>query len=1159
MNRTCKTLIQALLAGTALTQPGPVRAGELPSGATTVQGSVGIATPSANQMTIQQTTQNAIVNWQSFSVGAGSRVDITQPSTSSALLNRVSGSATSTIAGQINANGQVYLVNPNGIVITPTGIVRAAGFVASTLDIADQDFVAGRRVFRGNGQSAAVTNQGTIEIQRGGYAALLGGRVENSGLISVPMGRVGLGAGEQATLDLSGDGFLQVALPSKGDGSDAALIQHSGRIAAAGGQVVMQAATARDAARNAINLSGVVEARSVGGRNGAIVLGGGDGGKVTVSGRLDTSARTAVARATARPPGRGGTITVTGDDIQLKGAALLADGQAGGGTISVGGGFQGQGPLQRATTTTVDSATTISANAGQTGNGGNVVLWSDHRTDFAGRISATGGAQSGDGGQAEVSGKMLLAYTGSTDLTAAKGTFGTLLLDPYNVTISSGASTGTGFTATGNDSVINATTLQNALRSANVTVTTGGSASPGTQAGDITVAAPLTWGSGTGGTATTLTLNAYRSILVNANLTVNGDGGLSLNTNQGGTGGLLSFGTGASASFTGANASQTLQVNFLSYTLVSNVTQLGALLLNPRTAGSRVALATDFDVSGALPLSAPVNTLPNGTSVDFSGMLQGLGHTINGLTVNASGPYAGLFGRVQNATISNLNLTNLNVTSTYGGTGNVFVGGLVGEAVNSNISGVTVSGNISGSTRSASAGFSYVGGLVGINSGQITQSSSSGVVRGGVAIEAETGGLVGRNLDPGSIVQSFSSSNVIGSAASGISADTGGLIGWNTSSGAVRQAYATGTVRGGDVSGDGSSSFTGGLIGYNTGSGVVQQAYANGAVQGGSATQTSATGGLIGNLSDGSLDQTFATGRVTSGSGSTVSTGGLIGFAGSSNVSASYWDLTSTGQTAAAGNATSLSGAAGLTTTDFQNASTFVQRATNQGYDFQTVFNPPSTGAYPTLRGVPRTTTTTANNATRASDLNSASVTPNVTTIVSGSTTPTSTPKDSIDLGGGSSSKPVAAAPAASGGGGSATRATALSTLTNVVSASRVLESKFGGCNNSGSVGLGGATNCFGNALDAFADELDLQAQQLPPAFRGLPAVIRQAARQVRAARTVTEARAAVQVALVAVKKAISLVRADDPAVARIQVRQGNAIYTALQVADNRLSRAVGL
>src|SRR5690606_11232988 len=140
---------------------------------------------------------------------------------------------------------------------------------------------------------------------RGGYAALIGGRVENAGTISVPMGRVALGAGERATLDLSGDGFLQVAVPSEPEpGDDGALIDNVGRISADGGRVEIRAATARNAARNAINLSGVVEARSVSGRSGAIVLGGGEGGTVHVSGRLDASAPPVVVAAAAPPPPR---------------------------------------------------------------------------------------------------------------------------------------------------------------------------------------------------------------------------------------------------------------------------------------------------------------------------------------------------------------------------------------------------------------------------------------------------------------------------------------------------------------------------------------------------------------------------------------------------------------------------------------------------------------------------------------------------------------------------------------------------------------------------------------------------------------------------------------------------------------------------------------
>lgn len=104
----------------------------------------------------------------------------------------MTGSTPSTIAGQLNANGQVYLVNPNGVTITRSGQVNAAGFVASSLGISDEDFRAGRRQFRGSGASAKVANHGTITIGRGGYAALIGGQVRNTGTIAVPMGRVPL-------------------------------------------------------------------------------------------------------------------------------------------------------------------------------------------------------------------------------------------------------------------------------------------------------------------------------------------------------------------------------------------------------------------------------------------------------------------------------------------------------------------------------------------------------------------------------------------------------------------------------------------------------------------------------------------------------------------------------------------------------------------------------------------------------------------------------------------------------------------------------------------------------------------------------------------------------------------------------------------------------
>ncbi len=567
----------ALLAAAALSGVPQALAENLPTGGSVAAGSASIGTATDNSLTITQSSSSAVINWQSFSVGSGYSVNFIQPSSSAAILNRVTGSTPSTIAGTITANGQVYLINPNGIAITSTGVVDAAGFVASTLDIGDDDFMAGKRTFTGTGSSAAVTNAGTITIGRGGYAALLGGSVDNAGTITVPLGKVGLGSGEQATLDLSGDGFLQVAIPTAAAGNGA-LVANSGTISAAGGVVQLSAAAARETARQAINMSGTIEAKTVDGTSGDVVLAGSDG-TVEVSGKIDTTGS----------DGTGGAITVTGRDITLTGATLDASGASGGGTVKIGGDRQGTGTLQHADTVTVDAQSTIKADATQSGDGGDIVVWSDELTTFAGTISAKGGATSGDGGQAEVSGKKKLSYTGFTDLSAAHGSFGTLLLDPYNVTISDGADT-FGFTAGGDDSVINATTLLTALGSANVVISTGAG---GSQSGDITVTAALSWSSGS-----TLTLDAANSIAIDAAITIAGSGGLVLTY-----GGDLTFGNGAGVSYTNADGSAAtssqggaLTINGVGYTLLYSMSDIDAI--DSTGLSGAYALATSLDATG---------------------------------------------------------------------------------------------------------------------------------------------------------------------------------------------------------------------------------------------------------------------------------------------------------------------------------------------------------------------------------------------------------------------------------------------------------------------------------------------------------------------------------------------------------------------------------
>ncbi|HEX8484868.1 MAG TPA: filamentous hemagglutinin N-terminal domain-containing protein [Sphingomonas sp.] len=406
----------------------PVRAQEMPNGGVVTAGSATI-TAAGPAATIRQTSDRAIIDWQRFSIGAGGTVAIEQPKATSALLNRVKGSEMSRIAGDITANGQVFLINPNGIVIDQTGKVQArGGFVASTLDIGDDDFMRGKLDFRGGG-TGVVANRGYIA---GGAVALLGSQVSNDGMIVSPMGRVAIGAAKQATLDLNGDGLLQVAIPSDFSG-DAAFITNTGLIDATGGTVMLKVATAREIVRQTINMAGIIRATSASQAGGTVLLDGGDGA-VGIAGTVDVSGQL------------GGRIDVTGGDVALTGATLSAAGIERGGLVRVGGAFQGGATdaalgriftagfgqvaaLAAARTTAIDAGSTIDASGGTAG--GAIVAWSSDRTRQSGTVTATGAV----GGAIELSSKGTLT-TGLSRVTTGRG--GTLLLDPKNIFVQAG-------------------------------------------------------------------------------------------------------------------------------------------------------------------------------------------------------------------------------------------------------------------------------------------------------------------------------------------------------------------------------------------------------------------------------------------------------------------------------------------------------------------------------------------------------------------------------------------------------------------------------------------------------------------------------------------------------------------------------------------------
>jgi filamentous hemagglutinin family protein len=416
------------VAGALLFAPLAAVAGGLPTGGTVTVGQ-GSLQQTGNVLTIQQASDKLAIDWSSFSIGQGHSVNFVQPGAASVALNRVLGPDVSVIQGALNANGQVFLVNPNGVLFSPTAQVNVGSLVASTLSISTEDFLAGRYHFSGD-SAAAIVNQGQISAASGGHVALVAARIVNDGQLSAERGSVVLAAGSTVRLDLGGP--VQVEVDG---GALGALIDNGGAIHANGGTVLMTARAIDSLTATVINSSGLIEARSLGvGADGVVSLVAEQGG-VHVSGRIDVSA----------PQGQAGKAIVTGDTVTVAdGAVIDATGAAGGGQIYVGGSWQGKdNRIKQARHTVVASGALLDASATQNGHGGTVVAWSDihaagGRTEVAGVLKARGGAQGGNGGRIETSGATL-SVSRAADAAAPKGNGGLWLIDPTNVTIAAGA------------------------------------------------------------------------------------------------------------------------------------------------------------------------------------------------------------------------------------------------------------------------------------------------------------------------------------------------------------------------------------------------------------------------------------------------------------------------------------------------------------------------------------------------------------------------------------------------------------------------------------------------------------------------------------------------------------------------------------------------
>lgn len=400
--------------------PVCVLAQTLPTAPSVVQGSASITRPGAGQMNVQQNSQNTVINWQSFSIGANGRVVFNQPNAQSIALNRVTGSDPSAIFGSLSANGRVFLVNPNGVLFGAGSSVNVGGLVASTLNIADSDFAAGRyRFSRNDGVAPAGTvNEGSLTAAPGGVIALVGSTADNRGTITAPHGTAGLASGKTVTLDFQGDGLTQLRVT---EADLQALAANSGTLAADGGRVLMLA-DATQATGFVVNQGGIVRARSLAEGPGGVLIAGG-GGDVSVTGSIDTRGGAGL---------RGGDVSVSGRNVGLlERGRIDAGGDRGGAHVElVATATNGEGGV-----VAVARDAQVSVDAGTQGNGGRIDL-TGSSTRALGSLTARGGAVAGDGGLVKITVSGGADTAGArVDASAAHGRAGTFNIDPFDVYI----------------------------------------------------------------------------------------------------------------------------------------------------------------------------------------------------------------------------------------------------------------------------------------------------------------------------------------------------------------------------------------------------------------------------------------------------------------------------------------------------------------------------------------------------------------------------------------------------------------------------------------------------------------------------------------------------------------------------------------------------
>ncbi|PZQ47060.1 MAG: hypothetical protein DI551_04060 [Micavibrio aeruginosavorus] len=849
--RLCRRAFLHTTALVAVVTLGAPLAHAEPSGGSVTAGNANISS-SGTTTTINQSSNRAIIRWDSFDVGAGEHVRFNQPSTSSITVNRIRDTKASSINGKISANGNIVLINPNGLVFGSTATVDVGGLVATTSDLDDDNaFMAGGAVkFTKPGKAdARIINNGQMTVREGGLVGLVAPHVENHGIIEARLGKVQLASGDIHTIDFAGDGLIKLEIS---DDVYAQSVTNTGTITADGGSILLTAAQARSMVDTLVTNTGTLRANTVTLANGtkrtgsiAVSTKGLQGLNLSLpepAHTFENTKATVFNTGTMTANGTmmdeiGGDITILADLINLgDGTVVEATGDSGGGSIRVGGDYQGGNGIPTSDMIYVSDQAILNAGARRRGDGGRIILWSDQNTRFYGSADASGGLESGDGGLIEVSSKGFLDFSGATNLGGDKN--GTLLLDPTNIVISTGSNaavTGSSpFTPNADDaaSVLNIATLQAALASGNVIVQTRAT---GAQLGTITLDNALSWSSGN-----TLTLDAHNAIILNA---------------------AIAAGSGSLTMIAGADV-----------TFNANITGTGTITIQQASDGISMGINGG---AGVLNLS----------TADLTRIVDGWGNIVLGRSTSTAAVTVAARTWTDNVTFlagtGGVNITgsqtmganSLTVTTANGAVAIAGVTGTGNITVSSGGANISVGSAISTTgTVSLTSGGGTISNSATIGSGALTMTSGGGAITIGAAITA--GGATNINSGAGAM-------NINAALSSGTNALTLGSAGSNitsNASGAITGGVTNITTSGGDFV-TGSTLTTSGTTTINTGAGLITLGGAtNSATNALSLTTTArniTTAGITsGALTINSNDGNISTGTITA-SGTVSLTSGL--------------------------------------------------------------------------------------------------------------------------------------------------------------------------------------------------------------------------------------------------------------------------------------------